>query len=111
MVHTCLSILDLSSAVSQPMLSHNGRYVVSYNGEIYNYKELKADLSALNISFKSGSGLKRLIQSVGFDKTLDKNALTQFIPQKWLLKKVLTSLLIQMSILLQLKIFIYGSSS
>jgi asparagine synthase (glutamine-hydrolysing) len=39
-----LSILDLTPAGSQPMVSPCGRYVVSYNGEVYNYKELAAEL-------------------------------------------------------------------
>lgn len=39
-----LSILDLSPAGSQPMVSPCGRYVLSYNGEIYNYRELAAEL-------------------------------------------------------------------
>lgn len=40
-----LSILDLSNAGKMPMLSENGRYVIVYNGEIYNYLELKKELS------------------------------------------------------------------
>jgi asparagine synthase (glutamine-hydrolysing) len=39
--HRRLSIIDLSSAANQPMHSHNGRYVMIYNGEIYNYKEIR----------------------------------------------------------------------
>lgn len=42
--HRRLSILDLSTCGAQPMLSHCGRYVLSYNGEIYNTKELRAEL-------------------------------------------------------------------
>jgi len=75
MVHTRLSILDLSNAGSQPMLSHNGRYVVSYNGEIYNYKELKAELTALHIVFNSGSDTEVLVEYIaqfGLSETLSK---------------------------------------
>ena len=39
--HTRLSILDLSLSGSQPMRSQNERYVISFNGEIYNHLELK----------------------------------------------------------------------
>ena len=39
--HRRLSILDLSNVANQPMTSHCGRYVMVYNGEIYNYKEIR----------------------------------------------------------------------
>ena len=40
--HTRLSILDLSSSGNQPLLSHNDRYVFIFNGEIYNFIELRS---------------------------------------------------------------------
>lgn len=42
--HKRLSIVDLSSNGAQPMESHSGRYVIAFNGEIYNYKKLAAKL-------------------------------------------------------------------
>ena len=50
--HRRLSIIDLSSAGHQPMFSHDGRYAIIYNGELYNFKELKFDLQRA----ESGSG-------------------------------------------------------
>lgn len=51
--HNRLSILDLSRAGAQPMKSSDGRFVISFNGEIYNYRELKRELSSY--PFKSES--------------------------------------------------------
>ena len=44
--HTRLSILDLSDRAAQPMATRDGRYVLSYNGEIYNFRELRRTLEA-----------------------------------------------------------------
>ena len=51
--HRRLSIIDLSNAGSQPMLSKDKRYVLSYNGEIYNFKELRSELELKGYQFKS----------------------------------------------------------
>ena len=53
--HVRLSILDLSSAGHQPMKSDSGHYVIVYNGEIYNFKEIRADLEREGFSFATGT--------------------------------------------------------
>jgi asparagine synthase (glutamine-hydrolysing) len=51
--HRRLAIIDLSPAGHQPMVTADGRYVLSYNGEIYNYQTLRAQLEALDRRFHS----------------------------------------------------------
>jgi asparagine synthase (glutamine-hydrolysing) len=53
--HRRLAIIDLSPAGHQPMISADHRYVLSYNGEIYNYRELRADLEAQGVWFRSNT--------------------------------------------------------
>lgn len=53
--HRRLSIIDLSPAAQQPMLSGDHRFVLSYNGEIYNFRELRAELEASGCQFRSRS--------------------------------------------------------
>ena len=51
--HTRLSIIDLSSAGHQPMTSECGRYIIVYNGELYNFPELRQRLEEESVRFKS----------------------------------------------------------
>lgn len=51
--HRRLAIIDLSPAGHQPMISADHRYVLSYNGEIYNYRELRTELEAKGVRFHS----------------------------------------------------------
>lgn len=53
--HRRLSIIDLSPLGHQPMLSACGRFVLAYNGEIYNFRSLRADLERVGEGFRSQS--------------------------------------------------------
>lgn len=59
--HTRLSILDLSLAGHQPMLSADKRFAIVFNGEIYNYRELRTELQALGHCFVSDSDTEVLL--------------------------------------------------
>lgn len=55
-----LAVLDLSSRGHQPMLSHDGRFVMTYNGEVYNYLELKAELGG---AFETGTDTEVVLEA------------------------------------------------
>lgn len=73
--HRRLSIIDLTSGGAQPMESHNGRYAMTYNGEIYNYRDIKEKLikEKKTTAFKSASDTEVLLEAVsayGFENAL-----------------------------------------
>ena len=73
--HRRLSIIDLSPAGAQPMVSASGRYVLSYNGEIYNTAELRADLEARGAAFRGHSDTEVLLEGCaawGVERTVKR---------------------------------------
>ena len=70
--HTRLSILDLTSAGHQPMASRDGRWWVTYNGEIYNHHELRKDL---DVDWRGHSDTETLVECLadrGLEATLPR---------------------------------------
>mgnify|MGYP001227531103 CR=1 FL=1 len=61
LIHRRLSIIDLSSQGAQPMTYEEGRYIITFNGEIYNYIELKEDLIKSGFVFKSETDTEVLL--------------------------------------------------
>jgi asparagine synthase (glutamine-hydrolysing) len=61
LAHRRLSIIDLSDLGKQPMYDATGRIAIVFNGEIYNYRELKAELTAEGVSFRSQSDTEVLL--------------------------------------------------
>ncbi|EGQ8224089.1 TPA: asparagine synthase (glutamine-hydrolyzing) [Vibrio cholerae] len=62
--HTRLSIIDLTDSASQPFRSRCGGYVLIFNGEIYNYKEIKEELIDLGCSFETNSDTEVLLYAL-----------------------------------------------
>lgn len=61
--HRRLAILDLSEAGAQPMTDATGQYVITYNGEIYNYLEVRQDLARQGVSFRSASDTEVILEA------------------------------------------------
>jgi len=61
LIHTRLAIIDTTNAASQPFVDCTSRYTIIYNGEIFNYKELKQELIEKGIKFQSQSDTEVLL--------------------------------------------------
>ncbi|CDX13391.1 Asparagine synthetase [Mesorhizobium plurifarium] len=75
--HRRLAIVDLSSAGQQPMLSASGRYVITFNGEIYNFRDLRRELESAGRQFRGTGDTEVLlcaIETWGLEPALRRSA-------------------------------------
>ena len=72
--HRRLAIIDLTAAGAQPMISSDGRWVISYNGEVYNARAIAAEPELAGVNYRGTSDTEVILESVvrrGLDRTLD----------------------------------------
>jgi len=81
LAHRRLAILDLTAAASQPMHSQSGRYDITYNGEIYNFLEVRAELQSHGARFRTESDTEVILAAFerwGADSLLHFNGMWSF---------------------------------
>ena len=61
--HNRLSIIDLSTNGNQPMINSDNEFVITFNGEIYNFKEIKIELINLGVKFTNNTDTEVLLES------------------------------------------------
>ena len=61
--HRRLAILDLNAEANQPFISHDGRFVITFNGEIYNYQSLAQELRKHGVTFRTHSDTEVLVEA------------------------------------------------
>ena len=61
--HNRLSIIDLTDKAKQPLISKDNNLIITFNGEIYNYKEIRNELSKNKVTFKSNSDTEVILES------------------------------------------------
>ena len=64
--HNRLSIIDLSDKAKQPFVSKDNNLTITFNGEIYNYKEIRSKLLQKNITFRSNSDTEVILEAYKF---------------------------------------------
>ena len=64
LAHRRLAVIDLSPLAAQPMHSASGRMVISFNGEVYNYRALRSDLERTGHQFRSASDTEVLLEAM-----------------------------------------------
>jgi asparagine synthase (glutamine-hydrolysing) len=67
--HRRLAILDLSESAHQPMAASDGRFILSYNGECYNFPELRKQLECQGVCFRSSGDTEVVLQVLAHDGT------------------------------------------
>ncbi|MFS4471077.1 asparagine synthase (glutamine-hydrolyzing) [Chryseobacterium sp. T20] len=63
LAHSRLAIIDLSGASNQPMISHDDRYTITFNGEIYNYQEIREELISNGFTFRTTGDTEVLLRA------------------------------------------------